>query len=125
MYKVAVIGVIAAFWGMALKKDRGEYAILIGIAAGGLIFGYAMLQLSVVVDFTKEIIEKVPIKSGYFGQILKMLGVTYIAEFASSICKDAGYQAIAAQIEMFAKLAIVALSIPGLQLFWQVLELYL
>ena len=60
MYKVAVIGVIAAFWGMALKKDRGEYAILIGIAAGGLIFGYAMLQLSVVVDFAKEIIEKLP-----------------------------------------------------------------
>ena len=54
-----------------------------------------------------------------------MLGVTYVAEFAENICKDAGYQAIAAQIEMFAKLAIVALSIPGLQLFWQVLELYL
>lgn len=125
MYKVAVIGIIAAFWGMALKKERGEYAILIGIVAGGLIFGYAILQLSVIVNFSKELIEKLPIKSSYFGQILKMLGITYIAEFASGICKDAGYQAIATQIEMFAKLAIVALSIPGLQLFWQVLELYL
>ena len=79
----------------------------------------------VIVNFMKELIEKLPIKSDYLGVILKMLGVTYVAEFASNICKDAGYQAIAGQIEMFAKLAIVALSVPGLQLFLQVLELYL
>ena len=125
MYKIAVIGIVASFLGIAIKKDRGEYAILIGIAAGGFIFGYAILQLSVIVNFMKELIEKLPIKSDYLGVILKMLGVTYVAEFASNICKDAGYQAIAGQIEMFAKLAIVALSVPGLQLFLQVLELYL
>lgn len=125
MYKVAVIGITAAFLGMTLKKEKGEYAMLIGIAAGCFIFGYAMLQLSVIVDFVRELMEKLPVKSNYFGQILKMLGITYICEFAASICKDAGYQAIAMQIEMFAKLAIVALSIPGLQLFLSVLELYL
>lgn len=125
MYKVAVVGILAAFLGGALKKEKGEYAMLIGIAAGLIIFGYALFQLSVVVDFVKELMEKLPIKSSYFGQILKMLGVTYIAEFASSICKDAGYHTISGQIEMFAKISIVALSIPGLRLFLQVMELYL
>lgn len=125
MYKIAVIGIVASFMGIAIKKEKVEYAVLIGIAAGSFIFGYAILQLSVVVNFMKELIEKLPIKSDYLGLILKMLGVTYVAEFASGICKDAGYQAIAGQIEMFAKLAIVALSVPGLQLFLQVLELYL
>ena len=125
MYKIAVIGIAASFLGIAIKKEKEEYAILIGIAAGSFIFGYAILQLSVIVNFMKELIEKLPIKSDYLGVILKMLGVTYVAEFASNICKDAVYQAIAGQIEMFAKLAIVALSVPGLQLFLQVLELYL
>ena len=125
MYKIAVIGIAASFLGIAIKKEKAEYAILIGIAAGSFIFGYAILQLSVIVNFMKELIEKLPIKSDYLGVILKMLGVTYVAEFASNICKDAGYQAIAGQIEMFAKLAIVALSVPGLQLFLHVLELYL
>lgn len=125
MYKVAIIGILAAFLGMTLKKERGEYAVLIGIAAGLMIFAYAMLQLTVMVDFVKELMERLPIQSDYFGQILKMLGITYLAEFASNICKDAGYQAIAGQIEMFAKLSIVALSIPGLRLFLRVMELYL
>ena len=35
--------------------------------------------------------------------LLKMAGVTYVAEFASGICKDAGYQNIAVQIEIFSQ----------------------
>ena len=43
-----------------------------------------------------------------------MVGITYIAEFASGICKDAGYQTIAGQIETFVKLTILALGMPVL-----------
>ena len=40
------------------------------------------------------------------------LEIAYIAEFSSSICKDCGHSAIASQIELFAKGAIVVMSIP-------------
>ena len=43
---------------------------------------------------------------------MKMIGITYLAEFSSGICKDAGYQTIAAQVEMFGKLTILVLSLP-------------
>ena len=46
--------------------------------------------------------------------MLKMIGITYIAEFSSGICKDAGYQTIAAQIEIFSKLTILAMGLPVL-----------
>ena len=46
--------------------------------------------------------------------LLKMAGVTYVAEFASGICKDAGYQNIAVQIEIFTKLTILAIGMPVL-----------
>ena len=50
----------------------------------------------------------------YLNTLLKMTGITYIVEFASGICKDAGYQTIAGQIETFAKLTILALGMPVL-----------
>ena len=34
------------------------------------------------------------------------------AEFASGICKDAGYGSLGTQIEIFAKLSILAVSMP-------------
>jgi len=43
-----------------------------------------------------------------------MLGITYVSELSSSICKDAGYQTIAGQIEIFGKLAVFMLSMPVL-----------
>ena len=62
------------------------------------------------------------IEETYFAQLLKMLGVAYASEFAVSICKDAGQQSIAGMIELFAKLSIVALSIPGLMFLVETLE---
>ena len=50
----------------------------------------------------------------YIAIMLKMVGITYIAQFSSGICKDAGYQAIAAQIEIFGKLAILVVGMPVL-----------
>ena len=41
-----------------------------------------------------------------------MLGITYVAEFSSAICKDAGYQSIANQIEIFGKITILVMSLP-------------
>ena len=51
----------------------------------------------------------------YIRILLRITGIAYICDFASCICKDAGYQAIAAQIELLGKLTIVVMSLPVLQ----------
>ena len=51
----------------------------------------------------------ITIDRAYIGTLLKMVGITYAAEFSSGICKDAGYQTVASQIEIFSKLTILAL----------------
>ena len=95
---------------------------MIGITAGIVIFFYVLSQMSVVIEFLSEMIEMVAIEETYYLQLLKMLGIAYVAEFASSICKDAGHQSISGMIELFAKLSIVALSIPGLVFLVETLE---
>ena len=51
----------------------------------------------------------------YIRILLRITGIAYICDFAACICKDAGYQAIAAQIELLGKLTIVVMSLPVLQ----------
>ena len=51
----------------------------------------------------------------YIRILLRITGIAYICDFASCICKDAGYQAIASQIELLGKLTIVVMSLPVLQ----------
>ena len=56
--------------------------------------------------------DTLPLNAGYIRTLIKIVGITYIAEFASDLCKDAGYQAVAGQIQMFGKLSVLAVSIP-------------
>ena len=61
----------------------------------------------------------------YRKTLIKMNGITYIAEFASGICKDAGYGAIGSQIEIFGKLSILAVSMPIMLALLETLQRFL
>lgn len=95
---------------------------MIGIATGMVIFFYVLSQINVIMRFLTDMLEMVAIEENYYVQLLKMLGIAYVAEFASAICKDAGHNSISGMIELFAKISIVALSIPGLLFLVETLE---
>lgn len=122
IFKIGIIGVVAAILATFIKKERAELSIMIGIGAGIIIFYFVISQISFVIEFLSEMLDMVSIEETYFTQLLKMLGVAYVSEFASTICKDAGQQSIAGMIELFAKLSIVALSIPGIMFLVETLE---
>ena len=73
-----------------------------------------MEKLSYLFESIKKIQEFLPVDEKYVLVLLKMTGATYIGQLSSSICKDAGYAAIAGQIELFVKLYLMVLSLPVL-----------
>lgn len=125
IFVVGLVGILAALLATFIRKERGDLALLIGIVAGAIIFFYIISQVSAVIGFVTNLLKMVEIEKVYYTQLLKMLGVAYVAEFAASICKDAGYQSIAGMIELFAKISIVALSIPGLTYLVKTLESFI
>ena len=88
------------------------YATYLAAAGGCLIFFYGVGKLETILDAMRQIQEMVRINRVYLTTLLKITGITYIAEFASGICRDAGYGAIGSQIEIFGKLSILAVSMP-------------
>ena len=124
IFQIGLIGIVAAILAVFIKKERQELAILISISACVVIFFYILSQIDLVLGFLGELLDMIAIEETYYQQLIKMLGVAYVAEFASSICKDAGHQSIASMIELFAKMSIVALSIPGLLFLVETLELF-
>ena len=68
--------------------------------------------METVLLFVESIKSQLPVDSRYIGLVVKMVGITYVSEFAANLCRDSGYSAIAGQIEMFAKLSILGVSVP-------------
>ena len=110
--QIAVLGVAGALLAIQLKQNKPEYAVLLCIGISVFVFFNVFKQLRIIINTMQEVISMIRIDTTYLATLLKMLGVTYVAEFSSGICKDAGYQTIATQIEIFSKLTILVLSLP-------------
>lgn len=122
MIKIGMIGIAAVFLALLLKKEKGELALLVGIAASVLIFGYTLSRISFILDFLRELMDTLPVDPALLKALLKMLGITYVADFSASVCREAGYGSVAGQMELFTKLSIVALSIPELWVLLRLIE---
>ena len=108
---ISVFGVLLA---LQFKHTKTEYGIYMGVAISIFIFAAIADKLSVVADAARRIQSYVQLNEIYIGILFKMLGITYIAEFACDLCKDAGYQTIASQISVLAKLTVLVLGMPVL-----------
>ena len=122
---MAIVGIIAVLLAVSLKGYKGEYGTYLVMAAGLFIFSYAVGKLEIIVETMKKIQGLINIDQIYLSTLLKMTGITYVAEFASGICKDAGYGSIGTQIEVFGKLSVLALSMPILMALLDTLQVFL
>ena len=117
--RVGAMGVAAVFLAVPLKKEKQEYSLFLSIAVSICIFVYILTKMQIVLDFLKGLEAMLAVDSLYIGLVLKMVGITYVAEFAVNLCKDAGYTAVGGQIENFAKLSILVVSLPVLGTFME------
>ncbi|MBO5372021.1 MAG: stage III sporulation AC/AD family protein [Lachnospiraceae bacterium] len=117
--KISILGIVAVLFAMMLKNYRLEYSYYISMAVCVCIFMFVTTKLEAILSYADKMQSYIHIEGSYVAMILKMIGVTYVAEFAANVCKDAGYQTIAGQIELFAKLSILVLSMPVMLAFME------
>ena len=112
--QIALLGVVGTLLALQFKSGKSEYGIYVSLAVSLFLFLCMLSRLEIFVQTVKKITDYIKLDAGQMGILLKMAGVTYVAESASGICKDAGYQNIAVQIEIFTKLTILAIGMPVL-----------
>lgn len=112
--QIALFGVVGTLLALQFKSGKSEYGIYLSLAVSLFLFLCMLSRLEIFVRTVKKIADYIKLDAGQMSILLKMAGVTYVAEFASGICKDAGYQNIAVQIEIFTKLTILAIGMPVL-----------
>lgn len=110
--KVGMLGIIGILVAVQLRAQKPEYGVYIGLALGILIFGYALKEFKTVLMQLQVLKEYLGTGKEYLSILLRVIGITYICEFSSSICKDAGYGTVADQIEILGKLAVMFAGLP-------------
>ena len=110
--KIIAIGIITVILTAVLKRQNSEYAAAASIVAGLLIFAMVFGDLKAIISTIRNISLRAGIPNDYIILLVKILGISYLTQFASSIAKDAGESAIAVKIEFAGKISIIVISIP-------------
>lgn len=109
---VMIFACAAAILAGQLKFMKSGIESYIVLTAGLIIIFYILGKLEVVIAIVEKLQSYVNIQWEYIEVMLKIVGISYITQFASDMCKDCGYGTIAGQIQIFGKLAVVTISMP-------------
>ncbi len=114
MGRIIALGLVATIFAVMLKKENPQIGLMVSAATGILIFFAICTPLGGLITLLRDAAEKAGVGSGYFGIVLKIIGIAYLAQFGAQLCADAGESAIAAKVELAGKILIMAASAPVL-----------
>lgn len=110
--KIIGIGLIALIIIVILKQYKPEFAIYVSLGAGILIFAIIAGKISGIIDILKSLANKTSINNDFLVLLIKITGIAILTEFAVSVCKDSGENAIASKVDLGGKVIIMSMSIP-------------
>ena len=114
MVRIGILGVAGVIIALQFKTVKPEISLYIGFAVCIVIFTFFVNGMMQILSKMEELQKYISGSDSYFALLFKAVGITYISEFCASICKDAGYGAVAGQIEIFGKLTVLFMGMPVL-----------
>lgn len=112
MVKIAVLGIAGILTSLFVREWKAQFSVLISMATCLLIFFCIITRMQSMAGVFSQMTQYVSIRESYLQILLKIVGISYVADFASNICKDAGFSAVAGQIELSGKITVLAVSTP-------------
>jgi len=104
--------IAAVILATSIKSKSPEFSSLISVALGLTVIFCCLDRLKLIVSGIKNITSAIDVDKTYIAVLIKLIGIAYICEFAAGISKDAGYGAVASQIELIGKLTMLMVSLP-------------
>ncbi len=112
MVKIVILAVVGVFFIILLKEQKSGLAFLLSLAVCMILIFNIMEYGMILIDGLK-VFEAYFDSAGYYIRlILKMVGITYLCELGTQVCKDASQGAIATQVEMFGKVMVLVTGLP-------------
>ena len=109
--KIAALVVAAAVLCVAIRVNRPELAMAVGLIAGLTACLLSMDELAGAVRVLKEWLAKAGADDGDTALLLRLCGLSLIGEYAAQLCRD-GEGALAQRVEFGTRVSLTALLTP-------------
>lgn len=124
MLQLAGFSTAAALVALTLRRLRPEAGVALALAAGAMLAVLMLPALSGVVSALSGLARIGGVKDATMSTLLKITGMSLLADFAAQTCRDAGEEGLALRTELAGRVMILLLALPTMQtLLTQILAL--
>lgn len=109
---ICIIAVTGSILVLTLKQSVPQLALLLTLSVGVIILISVLSFLPIITDKITQLMSQTGVNSKYISVLIKALGICFICQFASDICKDAGQSALASKVELAGKIMILISALP-------------
>lgn len=110
--QIVALAIVAVVLIVVIRQERPELALQISVAAGLIIIIFIIWKVAGVIKNLERLALRADLNMVYLGALLKIIGIAYIAEFGTQVCRDAGENALAFKVELAGKVMILILAVP-------------
>ena len=110
--KIIGVGLISLIIIIIVRQYKPEFTLYVSLLAGSLILIFIMDKIGGIIDLLTSLANKTAINNQFLLLLIKITGIAFLTEFAVSLCKDSGENAIANKVDMGGKVIIVSMSVP-------------
>lgn len=112
IFQIIAVALVATLLSLVLKQQKPEFGMYISLMTGVLIFFMIVGQLEVIIEVMEQLANRANLNMAYMKIVFKIIGIAYISEFGTQLCKDAGQGALGMKIEFSGKVLILVVSLP-------------
>ena len=112
IYSLVGFATIIAVLSISLKKYSPEYSMLMIIMTGIFLIFNILQMISPILSEIKKLSKNVGTFQDHIFILLKVLAISFLTQFSSDTCIDAGQTSLASKIELAGKVLILSVSLP-------------
>ncbi|MEA4970467.1 MAG: SpoIIIAC/SpoIIIAD family protein [Candidatus Pelethousia sp.] len=113
-FKLAGIALLAVSAAVVLRAYRPEMALQLSVAACLFLLAYALSDIAAIRAAVDGVAGRFGLGAEQLKLVFKVIGISYVVQFAAEACRDAGESAIASKVELAGRVLIVAAALPAL-----------
>ncbi len=103
---------ITAFIALYIKQTRPDFSLCVTLGGIALVFSGIIPRLAALVNDIYTFASLDNIETSYITPLMKIIGISYIAQISADICKDAGESALSNHVETLGKISIAFIALP-------------
>ena len=109
---IMFLGIAAALMAVMLKQGKNEYSVYMIVAVTVCLSFFIISGMRTILEAIEKIKTYLHFDEAYLNTLIKIVGISYLTQFSTDLCKDCGYQALSNQLQIFGKISVLAVSMP-------------